>query len=316
MKLREHLEHHQIIIYFTAVLVAAVVALRVPGTDALQAAISPTIAAMLFLTFLQVPLAELGRAFTQLRFLGALLASNFVFVPLLVALLMPLMPPDPMAQLGVLLVLLAPCIDYVVTFSHIGRADARLLLAATPALFIAQMLLLPLYLSLLLGDMAAKLVLPGPFAHAFLGLIVLPLIAAAAVQTGAKRSKLVAGIASKLCALTVPATALVLFVVVAGVVPQLEAAIDAVWRVIPIYLVFAAVSPLIGWTVARVAQLKAPAARAVAFSSATRNSLVVLPLALVVPGALPVLPAIIVTQTLLELIASMIYMRLMPKLGA
>ena len=71
-----------------------------------------------------------------------------------------------------------------------------------------------------------------------------------------------------------------------------------------------------GWTVARVARLEAPAGRAVAFSSATRNSLVVLPLALAVPGAIPVLPAIIVTQTMIELVASVIYMRLMPKLGA
>ncbi|XOT98248.1 arsenic resistance protein, partial [Alcaligenes pakistanensis] len=35
-------------------------------------------------------------------------------------------------------------------------------------------------------------------------------------------------------------------------------------------------------------------------SSATRNSLVVLPLALAIPGALPLLPAIILTQTLVE----------------
>jgi hypothetical protein len=41
----------------------------------------------------------------------------------------------------------------------------------------------------------------------------------------------------------------------------------------------------------------------------------VLPLALAVPGAIPVLPAIIVTQTMVELVASTIYMRLIPKLG-
>jgi hypothetical protein len=55
--------------------------------------------------------------------------------------------------------------------------------------------------------------------------------------------------------------------------------------------------------------------RAVAFSTATRNSLVVLPLALAVPGALPVLPAIIVTQTLVELISELFYIRTIPRLG-
>ena len=56
-------------------------------------------------------------------------------------------------------------------------------------------------------------------------------------------------------------------------------------------------------------------ADAVAFSAGTRNSLVVLPLALVVPGAIPLVPAIIVTQTLIELLAELVYIRLMPRLG-
>ncbi len=78
-----------------------------------------------------------------------LMATNFLVVPLLVAALVQFLPPEPMIRLGVLLVLLTPCIDYVVTFSHLGRADARLLLAATPVMLIVQMLLLPAYLALL-----------------------------------------------------------------------------------------------------------------------------------------------------------------------
>src|SRR5690606_17376063 len=31
------------------------------------------------------------------------------------------LPPEPLVRLGVLLVLLTPCIDYVVTFAHLGR---------------------------------------------------------------------------------------------------------------------------------------------------------------------------------------------------
>jgi len=73
----------------------------------------------------------------------------------LVALLVQLLPDEPLIRLGVLMVLLTPCIDYVVTFSHLGKADAKLLLASTPALLIVQMLLLPVYLKLLLGDAAA-----------------------------------------------------------------------------------------------------------------------------------------------------------------
>lgn len=315
LALRDRLEHRQIIIYFAAVVVAAAVALLVPGTEALEGAINPALALMLFVTFLQVPLADLGRAFTRIRFLGALLTTNFLIVPLLVALLVQFLPADPMVRLGVLLVLLTPCIDYVVTFSHIGRADARLLLAATPMLLIAQMLLLPAYLRVFLGDAAAELVHLGPFVHAFVWLIAIPLVLAALVQLWAARSGAGQRVAAGLGLLPVPATALVLFVVVAAMMPQLGAAIEPALRVIPLYVAFAVVAPLIGWTVARLSRLDAPAGRAVAFSAGTRNSLVVLPLALAVPGAIPVLPAIIVTQTMVELVASVIYMRLIPRLG-
>ena len=114
--LRERLETHQVSIYFAAVIAAGLAAWLVPGTAGLEGAINPALAFMLFVTFLQVPLAELGQALTRLRFLSALLTANFLVVPLLVALLVQLLPDEPLIRLGVLMVLLTPCIDYVVTF--------------------------------------------------------------------------------------------------------------------------------------------------------------------------------------------------------
>ncbi|MGF6179551.1 ACR3 family arsenite transporter [Massilia sp. UYP32] len=313
--IRDKLENKQIGIYFATVALAALAALALPGTTALKPAVNPALAFMLFVTFLQVPLAELGRAFTHTRFLGALLVTNFAVIPLLVAGLLPFVPGDPLIRLGVLLVLLAPCIDYVVTFSHLGRADARLLLAATPVLLVAQMLMLPVYLRILLGIGAADLVQPGPFIDAFVWLIAAPLLLAVALQLWAARSQAGARASTILGLLPVPATALVLFIVVASVLPQLGQALDAALRVAPVYAAFALLAPPAGWLVARLFRLATPAGRAVAFSGATRNSLVVLPLALAVPGAVPLLPAIIVTQTLVELIAELVYVRLIARLG-
>jgi ACR3 family arsenite transporter len=299
-RLRDILETHQVAIYFGTVIVAALVGFLVPAAAMLEGGINPALAVMLFATFLQVPLADLGRALVQVRFIGALLAANFVAIPVLVFGLIQFLPPDSMVRLGVLLVLLAPCIDYVVTFSHIGRADARLLLAATPTLLLLQMLLLPLYLGLFLGEDAAGLVRAEPFLHAFVWLIAGPLVLAAAVQFLAGRSAGAARISAVLGLLPVPATAVVL---------------DGAVRALPLYVAYALFAPILGWGVARLAGLDAPAGRAVAFSAGTRNSLVVLPLAFAVPGAMPLLPAVIVLQTLVELVASLFYMRLMPRLG-
>src|SRR5256885_1039430 len=184
---RDALEQRQIPIYFAAVALAAVAAWALPGTGVLERAINPALALMLYVTFLQVPVAELRRAFGQVRFLTALMVANFIMVPLLVWALLQFLPADPLLRLGALLVLLAPCIDYVVTFSHLGRADARLLLAATPALLIAQMLALPGYLGLFLGDDAARLVQAGPFLHAFVWLIAVPPAPAAATPVWGDR---------------------------------------------------------------------------------------------------------------------------------
>lgn len=317
--MRDLLERRQVWIYFSAVGLAALAGFFLPGTTGLAAAINPALAFMLFVTFLQVPLPDIGRGFRDMRFLGALLVSNFILVPILAGLLSRLALDEALARLGVLMVLLTPCIDYVITFAHLGRADARLLLASTPVLLLVQMLLLPVYLGLFLGKEAADLVRLAPFLRAFLWLIALPLLCAGAVQILAARQAMgrrISGrISDGLGLLPVPATAVVLFLVVAATVPVLGAASRHALSALPLYIAFAVIAPVIGWRSARAFGLQPKAARAVSFSSATRNSLVILPLALAVPGAIPVLPAVIVTQTLVELVAELIYIRVLPRLG-
>jgi ACR3 family arsenite efflux pump ArsB len=51
------------------------------------------------------------------------------------------------------------------------------------------------------------------------------------------------------------------------------------------------------------------------FSGATRNSLVVLPLALALPPALSLAAVVVVTQTLVELIGMIAYVRIVPRLA-
>ncbi len=281
------LERRQIVIYLLTLLVAAVLAWRWTPPDALASAINPALALMLFVTFLQLPLSRLLAALTHLRFMLALVATNFVAIPLLVAVLLRLWPLEPLVAVGVAIVLLCPCVDYVVTFSHQGGADSRLLLAATPVLLVLQMLLLPLWL---------------------------PLLLASVVQRWAARYAAGAAVTNWLGLLPVPATALVLALIIAFVVPRLGLATGAVRQALPVYLLFAMLAPALSWLMARLWSLPAPSGRALVFSGATRNALVILPLALAIPDALPVIPAVVVTQTLVELLAELVYIRWVPRL--
>ncbi len=308
------LESRQSVLYFAAMALAWLAAQVFSETGSWVRFINPALAIMLFVTFMQVPLVTLLEGLRNVRFISALLAANFIGIPLLLLLIRPLLPEVPLVQFGILLVLLAPCIDYVVTFCHLGRGDAARLLACTPLLLAMQLLLLPLYLALFLDDAAAALISPTPFAHAFIWLILMPLIGAGLLQKIQPRFFIAQRIANAASWLPVPATAVVIFLVVASVVPQLELAFGPVRQALPFYLLFAVAAPCIGALTARLFCLNTASRRAVAFSCATRNSLVILPLALSIPGAMPVLPAILVAQTVIELIAESCYVRVIPRL--
>lgn len=312
---RAALEARQVLIYFLAIASGALLGVTVSGSASLETAINPALAVMLFATFLQVPLAEIGAALRNVRFIGALTVTNFVVMPVVAAGLARLLPDDPMLHLAVLFVLLTPCIDYVITFTHLGRGNARLLLAMTPVLLVLQMLLLPVYLRLMLGNGVSRLVQAGPFLHAFLWLIVVPLILAGVIQALSRRTERGAHL-TVLNLLPVPATALVLFVVLASVMPQIGLAQSSALRAVPIYLAFAIIAPVVGWMVARCLRLEPISARAVSFSASYRNSLVILPLAFAVPGGVPILPAVILTQTIVELCFLPIYVRWIPRMSA
>lgn len=311
---RAALEENQVGTYFAAVLAGLLAAVAAPG-DAWGAAINPVLAALLYVTFLQVPLADLRRSLANGRFLLALLAVNFAVVPCVAYALVSLLPSEQWAvRLGALMVLLAPCIDYVVVFTQLGRGDARLVLAATPVLLVAQMLLLPVYLGLFVGGEATGLMRPGPFLEAFAWLIAAPLALAWATQAWAGRSESGKAVAAAMGWLPVPLMALVLLVVIAAVAPDVRAEAGAVALAVPVYAAFALVMPYASRAVARLLRLEAEAARAVVFSGTTRNSLVVLPLAFAVPEAGALLPAAVVTQTLVELVAMLAYVRWVPRL--
>ncbi|WP_308284392.1 hypothetical protein [Pseudonocardia oceani] len=110
----------------------------------------------------------------------------------------------------------------------------------------------------------------------------------------------------------VPFMAATLFVVVASQFPQIEDQVGAVVSVVPLYVAFLVVMAGLGLLLARVFRLDVPSSRALIFSGATRNSLVVLPLELALPEAYAITPVIVVTQTLVELIGMVIYVRAVP----
>ena len=269
---------------------------------------------MLFATFLQVPFTALREAFADRRFLVAALGLNFVVVPPIVFVLSRFAPGGSAVELGVLMVLLTPCIDYVIVFTRLAGGSDRRLLAASPLLMLAQMALLPVYLWLFIGPGLADIVEPEPFVEAFALLIVLPLALAWATEAWAARTRSGARVKRTIDLTPVPLMGLTLLVVVASQFPRVRDDIAQIAGVIPLYVMFLAIMALVGRAVARRLRFDSAGARALVFTGATRNSLVVLPLALALGDAYALSAAVIVTQTLVEVLGMVVYVRWVPRL--
>lgn len=315
MMAREQLEENQISFYAVALVLGAGLGLWRPTFSAdLERDISPVLAILLYGMFAQIPFLHLREVFVNRRFTAALLTVNFVVVPLVAWLLSRFLPNHPPLLLGVYLVLLTPCIDYVIVFTHLGRGNARLVLASTPLLLLVQMVLLPLYLWLFMGAEAAQVMSAGPFLEAFVLLIVLPLGLALVTEFWAKRRRIGATWLEATAWLPVPFMAFTLLLVVASQIGRIEEYLPLVGQTVPIYVAFMVVTPFLARATAYAFHLDTQAGRALIFSAGTRNSLVVLPLALALPEAWILASAVIVTQTLVELVGELIYIRLVPSI--
>ena len=306
------MERHQVLLYLAALGLGATTGLALPAAaGALEPVINPVLVALLYATFLGVPLTRLRAALAGARFVAALLVVNFILAPLVVAVLSRQVADSPALLVGLLLVLLAPCVDYVMVFTRIAGGAWERILAASPVLMLAQTLLLPVWLVALAGPGVASVSL-RPFAVAFVLMIALPLGLSALTQLASARHRLAARVERGATTLMVPLMMATLAVVVASQISAVASHPGTLVRVIPPYLLFAAIMPAVGNAVGRLTRQDARSRLALAFSGTTRNSLVVLPLALALPDALA--PVVVITQTLVELLVMMVHARLLPRL--
>jgi len=397
------LERWQVPLYLGALVVGAAAGLLAPGAShGFELAISPVLIVLLYATFLAVPFPEIARSLKDARFLGGVLVLNFVFVPVVVFGLSRFVAHEQALLVGVLLVLLTPCIDYVIVFGArrrgveqaargvsfvdavaapaapglpaavrgpgaggsrrrsalrrgvppADRAAARTRRRdATP---VAPVRVRPSRRARHeRGDGApddaharrcrrvpdrsgasAALLAAGLAGLAFANSIALHLAAWAVIGLGmgaglydaafaalGRRYGLAArgaittltlwgGFASTVCW---PLSAF-LVETVGWRATCLAYALIHVCVVVPLYVVFLVVMPLVGLGAARLFRQDVPSTRAMIFSGATRNSLVVLPLALALPDSLALVAVVIVTQTLVELLGMVVYVRLIPRL--
>lgn len=308
------LEKNQLFIYLGALSLGLILGLMAPEFGgSLEIAIWPLLGFLLYSTFTQVPLTHLREAFSKPRLLCAAIVGNFIIIPMVVVCLLLLAPNDEAVRLGILFVLLVPCTDWFITFTQLGGGDTNGAIAFSPISLLMQMLLLPFYLWLFLGKEMTVSLSQGEMVWAFIGLILLPLLLAWISQILAEKHVYGEQVITILGWFPVMLLAAVIFIITASQVGVVIGSVDLLANLLLIFVLFLVISAGIAKFLSRLFQLSPSQGRVLGFSFGTRNSFVMLPLAMALPAGYELTAVVIVFQSLIELIGMMVFLWWLPK---
>jgi len=130
--------------------------------------------AMMYPAMTNVRLTEVGQAFRSPRQLAVVLFFNFAVAPFLMLALANLFVADPELRTGLILYGLAPCIAMVIIFTYLAKGNVPMALVFVALNSVIQMLLIPVYARLLIGDVTFDVWVVAESVVLYLGL---PLVA-------------------------------------------------------------------------------------------------------------------------------------------
>lgn len=308
------LERHQVWLYLLAVVLGWAAGRMWPSFTPLAAALLwPLLALLLLATFAQIPLLRVRQAWRDARFARAVFVGNFVAMPLLAWALVVAFDLHGALRLGVLLVLLVPCTDWFITFTQLGRGDAARAIAVTPLNLAAQLVLLPAYLAVM-SDAQALTGWSWTNLLPAVALVLVPLALAAALERRAERLSRWQWVRERLAWWPVPLLTLVVGLIACSQVAAVGQAWDAVAATLPLLGLYLAAALALAWVLARAHRLPPAQGRTLAFSLGTRNSFVVLPLALALPPGWEQAALVSVVQSLVELLGMVAYVAWVPRI--
>ncbi|MDS2174127.1 bile acid:sodium symporter [Nesterenkonia sp. CL21] len=278
--------------------------LGLTGSDAAWAehATDPLIMLLLGLVFLELRVGGARELLRSRRAAVVALVLNMLVLPAAALGLVTLLVPDSEAvRLGLLIYLLFPCTDWFLGFTRVAGGNAVLGAALIPVSLVLQLLLYPVWISLVTGRS-----LPGVMEALWPAVtegLLIPAAAAVLVRLlvgrAAGRDALAAVQRAGGAALPWVIAALILVLFAAGA----SEAVLVPWVFVQVLIVvalFFALSMGLAVAVSRRAALAEPDLILVIFTTAARNAPLMLAVTALVLGEDPVVTAVIVLGMLLE----------------
>lgn len=114
--------------------------------------IVPFLVVMLFGLFLNIPIKDLLKSFSKIKFLTANVGINFIWTPLFAYGLGYLLLQDNLSLwIGFVMLMVTPCTDWYIIFTGTAKGNTPLSASVLPLNLILQVILLPIYLLLFFG---------------------------------------------------------------------------------------------------------------------------------------------------------------------
>ncbi len=108
-----------------------------------------TLMLLIVLLLFGVRFEAIAKALGQVRFIGIVLAVNFVLIPAVgYAIAAAFLNAHPLFMVGLTIYFMSPCTDWVLGFTRLAEGNVALGAALIPINMLVQLLLYPLYLSL------------------------------------------------------------------------------------------------------------------------------------------------------------------------
>lgn len=142
---------YSFIIFLAVILGISIGQVELVRTHA-ESIIVPLLVAMLYITFLQIPLEEINKAFRNIKFTYTSVIINFIWTPMLAWLLASLfLANTPALYIGFIMLMVTPCTDWYLIFTKIAKGNVALSIAILPLNLILQVIFLPIYLLIFVG---------------------------------------------------------------------------------------------------------------------------------------------------------------------
>ncbi|TES57701.1 arsenic resistance protein [Halalkalibacterium halodurans] len=263
--------------------------------------IVPLLVAMLYITFLQIPIEEIKKAFKNIKFTYTSVIINFVWTPILAWLLaMVFLGDNPALYIGFIMLMVTPCTDWYLIFTGIAKGNIALSTAILPLNLILQVMLLPIYL-LIFGGTTGVIEL-GFLVESILIVLFIPLVLALLTKLLFRnKQQLRENLISNSSVYPIIFLSLAIVAMFASQGQLLLDNLDLMWQITLPLLLFFVINFIVGQKVGQLMKYSYSDRTSLSLTTLARNSPIALAIAMTAFPDQPLIALVLVIGPLLEL---------------